>query len=337
MKKHLFLLMMLVVFFSVVIYTQASTEEERYWDYVVAELENLQQGGVFSGNLFEIDQKESASLSFAEYFVGGVARATINCKVGWYQGYASWENMDREQIFCSEYIAPTYLGAGLQSIPFMMTVNHSRSVKFVINGKPVTDQDEIWFNGVRAWRDNGNTWRAWVYKPWNVIGQNVEVIWLGHGGWNLNFGVNSFSENIILQTVDIDTSMISPTQLQVFSFLSDGAYLKEELVSYWGRYYDPGLSCDVLELESFFTSNIKEFTMILNGYQEYPNSMVNYFTVTVKNVSPGVFIIPLGNTWIRPYTNIKIFLTDPETGDYRWKYLDVRDLWYESQNRGDKG
>lgn len=335
MKK---LLCLLFVFAVSSFYVQASTEEERYWDYVVSELQSLQQqGGVFSGSLFEVEGDQTENLGFAEYFNSGVARATLNCRVGWYQGYASWENMDREQIFCSEYMAPTYVGVGLQSIPFLMQVNYSRSIKLVINGELTTDSDEIWFNGVRAWRDSGNTWRAWVYKPWNIISQSVEVVWLGHGGWNVQMNSSSFGQSIVLNTADIDTTVVSPTQVQAFSFLSDGAYLNEELVSYSGRYYDTVLGCEVLELESLFNSNVQEITVILSGYEQYLGGTVNYFTATLKSVSPGLFIIPLGDIYIRPYTDIKVFLTDPNTGEYKWKYLDSKDLWYEVLNGGGKG
>ena len=337
MKK--FVLMVLVAVFASSWVAKANTEEERYWEYVVASLEYLQQAGaVFAGQVYESspwdDQNQDpASFPFAEYFAGGTARAVINCSPGWYQAWASWEDaVNRDQLFYSQYIEKTYFGAGQQTLQILMAVNPYRTIRFEIQGVPTSD-DEVWFNGVRAWRD-GNVWRVTVRKPWDVIGSEVEVVWTGHGGWRIPLLQSYFGGVVVFNTSDMDKTILSATQLKAVSFLGEGTYLQDQPLEYTGRYYSQEFGCEVLEIDSALADDIQEFTLVLNGYDEYSGQRVNYYSATLRNVG-GLFMIPLGDESIRPMTVVRIFFIDPRTGEYAWQYLNAQDLWYG--NSGGKG
>jgi hypothetical protein len=320
--------------------SKASTERERYYAYMVACLEQLQDGGTFVGSVYESNpwddgSQERKKFQFGEYFQDGQARALISCTPGWYRGWASWKNSNfNEALFYSQYQNPTQIGAGLQAMPFIMTLNEYRSVRLDFKGALLSDSDEIWFNGVRAWRDENGVWRAGVNKPWNVIGTEAEVIWIGHGGWRLQVTQETFGGVISLNTQDLDDGMMSPTKLKAISFLGDGAYLQEDLVKYTGRYWNEEFGCEVLEIESLFDRDIKEFTLVLNGLEQYSGKRVNYFTASVENVG-GVFLIPIGNISVMPETQMMVYFTDPRTGQTVYCWLDSSDLWYPST--GGKG
>jgi hypothetical protein len=333
MKKILFAI--LVSVFGLAPVSRGSTEGERYLAYSIACLDEIiDGGGVFAGQIYGSDlgnnDGKEEPITFGEYFSGGIARATIGLEVGWYRAYTTWENADREVLFYSQGMDDTYLGPGLQTMVFPMAVYPYRSIVFEVPGVIPTDSDQLWFNGVQAWRD-GNVWRVGVNKPWNVIGEEVEVIWIGHGGWRITMTQSSFGGVMVFNTQDMDETLLAPTTLNVVSFLEGkGSYLDDDLIQYGSRYYSQEFGCWVLELESKFAQNVSELTVVLNGYYEYSGRWLNYKTVTLKNVS-GVFLVPLGDTWIYPETNVRVYLVDPRTGDVVWKYLQADDLWFQAQ------
>lgn len=313
---------------------EESTEEVRYLSYVVSCLEQLQtDGGVLRGRLDQ-DWSIEASVSFADRFTRGVARATANCVPGWYYSWASWEDKDGQSLFSSSNQDCTYLGAGVQTLPFLMRVNPFRSVRFQIVGVLPTDLDRVWFNGNQAWRD-GNTWETWVNQPWNLIDTDIEVNWVGHGGWNIRLDQGSFGGVINLDASVMLVELSSPTRVKVISFLED-SYLEDGLISYLGKVYSPELECEVMNFSSGFDKSVKEFTLILTGYDEYSGERKNYHTITLSGVF-GKFQIPLKEVWIMPQTWGKIYLLNPDTGEYAWTDIGLNDLWYDISSDGGGG
>ncbi|OHA46185.1 MAG: hypothetical protein A2541_00685 [Candidatus Taylorbacteria bacterium RIFOXYD2_FULL_36_9] len=342
MKKLILLVALLMVGVSwSVRAANIDTEEVRMRSYVTASLEDLlTNGAVYPGRITEInrwDGSEGKVVSFSERFVDGVARASVNCGVGWFRGYAAWENLAGEQIFYSQSMDPTYLSSGEQTMPFAMTVNSNRMLVLEFQEAIPSNFDEVWFGDKQVSR-NGKKWQTWVYKPWNVIGQTMEVIWSGHGGWRIPIEQGSFgsTSTIVLDAGSMDGSLLAPTRLKAVSFLADGAYLEDDLITYTGLSYSDNLGCTVLEMKSLFDGEIGELALVLNGYDEDSGSMVNYFTVSLEQVE-GTFSIPLGNAWTRPYTQVRVYLTDPRTGGWVWKSISDTGLWYTLGDNGRGG
>jgi hypothetical protein len=332
MKKWMMLVAMMIGSAQMV---TASTEQERYWDYNLACLDEVQAGGSFEGSIYESNlwaekngqnYEPSWKSNFAEWFIDGQGKAMVNCEAGWCRAQTVWKNAQKEELFRSVHSDPTLLKGGLQSLPFAMRVNSDRRIRLDIKGVLVSDQDEIWFNGSQAWYD-GNSWVSYVNEPWNVIGTEIEVVWVGHGAWYIQFSHDSFRTSIPLNIADMDEAVQAPTRLKAFSFLEDASYLNEDLIQYSGQWYDQNLGCQVLGFTSSFVGDIKEFTVVLRGYDEYLDGYMNYFTASLDNVSEK-FIVPLGNEWIMPRTTVKVYITDPRNGDVVWKQLEAEDLWW---------
>ena len=327
MKKFLFAILISVFGFTQM--SEASTEEQRYWDYALSCLDEIQDGGVYAGQIYESDLQGGSgekSVAFGEYFLVGIARVVLSLEPGWWRAYSTWENKDREILFYSQYMDDTYLVSGLQTMVFPMSVYPYRSVQFEIPGVIPNDSDQLWFNGVQAWRD-GKVWRAGINKPWNLIGQDVEIIWIGHGGWRMTVTQASFGTVLSFNPQVMDETLLAPTTLNVVSFLENGSYLDDDLIQYGGRYYSQEFGCWILELESKFVGNISEITIVMNGYNEGSERWLNYKTVSLKNVS-GVFLVPIGEYWVYPQTNVRVYLVDPRTGDIVWRYLQTDDLQF---------
>ncbi len=311
----------------------ALTEEQRYWRYCASSFLEISNGGAMKGAIYESipGQKwpqNPKMISFGEYFKNGRAQALLDCDVGWYQSWSTWNNSSNVRLFRSQYTEQTYIGAGMQTMPFIMEVEYNRLVKLNVPGALFGENDELWFNGVRAYQNEAGVWQANVYKPWNLIGAAVEVVWIGHGGWRVQIDENSFSPVINLNPADMDATLLAPTRLKAISFLAQGSYLEEDLVRYTGQSYDADLGCTVLNLQSLFDRDMKEFVLVLRGLDEESGLMVNYYTVSLQDVGDEI-MVPLGDVNIRPRTLVKIYLMDPRTGDYKQKWLDTPGLWWE--------
>jgi len=308
--------------------SRASTEEQRGWEYTVAQLELFQRvGGVFTGQLYKEnpynrDGSQQWSASWAEYIIGGSAQATIGCSVGYHRAWANWEDLVyRDTVFYSQYQNLTYLSAGAQSLVFQMVLNPYRVVRFEIGGVLLTGEEEIWFNGQQAWFD-GTTWRGVVYEPWNVIGQDIQIVWVGHGSWTVQLSQDSFGGLLSLSTANLNPSVTTPTTLRAVSFLYDGTYLEDDLIRCTGTYWNQEFGCQVVEFESLFDNDINDMVVKLIAYDQNLQEQVDYLTSQVSGAS-GTFIIPLGNTSIMQNTYIKVCLIDPRTGEWVWKYLSL--------------
>jgi hypothetical protein len=314
---------------------KASTEEVRYWDYYVGCLEQIQRdGGFMNGEFYDshpgADKIGYQRTGFTAAFRGGSAQTTVRLDPGWFQAWTGWEDpVFRDQLFQSTYVEQTYFGAGLQAMPFLMTLNGHRSVRFqFVGGALPSDTDQVWFGGIQAWRD-GKVWRAGINRPWNTIGTEVEVVWVGNGGWRVQMIQSSFEGVITLEAVSMDASLISPTKVKAITLLAESYLEDEDLVKYGRQFYSQDLGCNVLEMKVGNPDlNISEFTIVLRGYDQGSGCWVNYYTAYLENVS-GVFLIPLGNTQILPMTEARIYLIDPRTGEYVWRWLDTPGLWYE--------
>jgi hypothetical protein len=309
----------------------ALTEEQRYRRYVVSAIEEVINGGALKGQIYESIPgqnwpQEPKMISFGDYFKNGRAQALMDCDVSWYQGWATWNNLSNVRLFRSQYMEQTYISAGLQTMPFIMKVESARLMKLNVQGALLNDGDELWFNGARVYQNEAGIWQVYAYKPWNLIGAEVEVVWTGRGGWRIQMDENSFSGVINLNTALMDQTLLAPTKLKAISFLAEGSELEEGLVRYTGRSYDADLGCTVLNLQSLFDKDMKEFTLVLRGLDEQSGQMVNYYTVCLQDVGDD-FMVPLGDTYIRPWTEVKVYLMDPRTGDYMQKRLDAQDLW----------
>ena len=314
----------------------STTEAERYWAYQVACLEQIKAGGVLNGMFYDsapgAKQIGSTQIGFTEQFRYGKAQAIVRLDPGWYQAGCSWEEpVYREQLYRSVYVEQTYFGAGLQAMPFLMYRNDYRSVRLTFSGSMPSDSDQVWFGGMQAWRD-GNVWRACVYKPWNVIDTDAEVIWVGHGGWVVPVVYDSFVSGINLPAEKMIPTLLSPTKVKTVSLPADSYLDDENLVQYVQQFYSPDLGCNALELKVGPDVNIAELTVVLSGLDQGSGARVSYKTAYLENVS-GTFLVPLGDTGILPQTNIRVYLINPATGEYAWQYLQ-NDLWYDVNGGG---
>ncbi len=328
MKKIAF--MYLLLLFVLPTFVSAKSIEEKYWDYVVQCLEEVQNGGAFVGGLFPSGNnsnglKGTKSVIFDVPFENGVATATLSCEPGWYDGYATWENASRDVLFQSYYVPDTYLGPGSHSMTFLMTVNPYRAVRIKMAGEYTPDpSDEVWFNGNQAWYDdNDGLWHSWVYEPWRVIDTKaVEIVWSGHGGWRVWLTPEYFF-GVILETSTMDKALSAPTRVKAVSVLAEGTYLEDDLIKLVSLQYNQNLGCEVVTLKTGFVNGLTDFTLVLSSYDEETGRWLNYYSVTLDNVGEN-FTIPIGG-WIRPGTEARVYFTDSATGQFWWKWLN----WFE--------
>ena len=276
----------------------------------------------------------TVTLDFEVPFSDGVAQAYIDCDPNLYGSWAVWQSPSSgDQICVSQYSDPTWLEAGPQVILFDMVMSSQRTVRLDIPGT-VPFKSEVWFDGVKAYW-NGKQWQAQVNQPADVIGKTVDVIWSGHGGWHFLVNYASFGSVIAMDTSTINTTMLAPTKARGISYMADGAYLSSDLVQCIGKNYDSDLGCMVLELISLFDSNIPELTVILNG-EDSPGKRTNYLNRTFTNVG-GVLEVPLGDTWIRPQSQIRVLLVNPKTGAYNGQWLSNQYIWYNPNTTSELG
>jgi len=333
MKKLIMVAVIGLFTFGFAQMSKASTEAVRYWDYVIAMLGTVQNGGEFQGKVYESTPAGQTPdnywfSDFNQPFDGGsIAQAVIDCKPGWYGAWAQWNNGLKDCLFYSQYMGVTYVEPGPQAMPLSMVVNPYPVLRFKVSGIPTSNDQEVWFGGNPAWFD-GNTWRTTVYKPWNAMGNQMEVVWMGHGGWRVNLNPEAFNGVLSFSTKEMDPALNSPTTVKALSFLGEGAYLREDLIKYTDRYFNEEFGCIVMEFESAFNGSMGEFIMQLNGLDEASGQRVNYCTRRVEGAE-GVFLVTLGNTQILPETQVKVFLSKPVSGEYCWKWVDS-DLWFEA-------
>lgn len=310
----------------------------RYLEYYRNQLIHLQEvGGTYQGTIYEAlspneSPREVKEQNFVAPIENGLAEAEVGLDPGTYSGYAEWqESVHRDELFVSQSVMPTMLASGAQAMPFVMSLAQSGIVRFNLPGTPVSDREPVWFAGNQAYW-NGNDWQAYVNQPWNLVGENVQVIVGDRGGWTIPITMDSFNGvPIDLASGDMDHSLTAPTTVDLPT-LTDQDNLEGGWLDFVREGYED-VQGRVLVFESHFAQPITKVVVQFQGYDAWFNQTIVYRTAVLSNMS-GTFVVPLENEWLRPDTIIHVYLVDPRDGSWTQTYF--WDL-YQNNDGGGKG
>lgn len=295
----------------------AQPEYLRYLEYYQDKVLLLkEQGGIYQGTIYEERAsddypRELKEEGFIAPIENGLAEAEIGLEPGTYRGYAEWQELvHHDELFVSQSVLPTVVTAGEQAMPFIMSLAQNGLIRFNFPGTSVSDRESVWFAGSQAsW--NGTSWQVYVNQPWNLVGEDVQVIVGDLGGWTITITMDSFSGvPISLAPEDMDHGLTKPTTMDLPA-MTDQEYLEGGWLDFVREDYDE-VQGRVLVFESHFAQPITKFVVQFQGYDEGFNGTMIYRTAVHSNVS-GTFMVPLGNEWIRPDTILHVSLKDPRS------------------------
>jgi hypothetical protein len=225
-------------------------------------------------------------------FVDGEAELSLDITPGpdYYRATARWNDVWGSPLFQCYESKVVWMAAGVNVKDFAMRLNESPTLHFKIDGP--ASSDAIWVGRNRA-DFSGGYWHVPVDRPWEL--DLINVVWTGHGGWNIGVDPSfPFGSVICLTAADMDPTNNSVSQMEAISYSDSGSWTYN-VIGYGGLFWDENQQCLAMELVSEMPTGTK--AMVFLSYWDQDLGTVEYFNTTGYVDKLGVIRVMLCNTW----------------------------------------